>query len=73
MHPAEDAFGRWFADSKVVDASGAPLVVYHGTASDFSRFDSGRGAIYFTSDPAIGNSPGKAVLADAGRNRQHVT
>lgn len=53
MHPAEDAFGRWFSDSKVVDASGAPLVVYHGTASDFSRFDSGRGAMYFTSDPAI--------------------
>lgn len=25
------AFRRWFGDSKVVDASGEPLVVYHGT------------------------------------------
>lgn len=26
------AFKRWFGDSKVVDAEGRPLVVYHGTA-----------------------------------------
>lgn len=32
------AFKRWFGDSKVVDAEGKPLVVYHGTASDFSSF-----------------------------------
>lgn len=31
--PATDtpAFRRWFGDSKVVDAQGKPLVVYHGT------------------------------------------
>jgi hypothetical protein len=28
-------------------------VVYHGTASVFDRFNTGRGAIYFTSDPEI--------------------
>ena len=27
-------FERWFASSKVVDATGAPLVVYHGTTGD---------------------------------------
>lgn len=31
-------FKRWFGDSKVVDAEGKPLVVYHGTNSDFNEF-----------------------------------
>jgi DNA topoisomerase I len=35
-------FKEWFGDSKVVDAKGEPLVVYHGTDSDFSVFDYGR-------------------------------
>lgn len=33
------AFKDWFGDSKVVDADGKPLVVYHGTRQDFSAFD----------------------------------
>ena len=33
------AFRRWFGDSQVVDSSGRPLVVYHGTNKDFSFFD----------------------------------
>lgn len=32
-------FHRWFRGSKIVDASGKPLRVYHGTGSDFSKFD----------------------------------
>ncbi|PPD48391.1 MAG: hypothetical protein CTY14_02190 [Methylotenera sp.] len=32
-------FKAWFGDSKVVDADGKPLVVYHGTQSDFNAFD----------------------------------
>lgn len=54
-------FRNWFGDSKVVDTDGKPLVVYHGTAKDFSRFDikaernmaAFRDAqgFYFTSDP----------------------
>ncbi len=31
-------FWRWFGDSKVVDADGKPLVVYHGTNADFDEF-----------------------------------
>ena len=31
-------FWRWFGDSKVVDAEGRPLVVYHATQSDFNEF-----------------------------------
>lgn len=34
-----EAFERWFGDSKVVDANGAPLVVYHGTDAEFEVFD----------------------------------
>ena len=32
------AFEQWFGDSKVVDADGTPMVVYHGTNADFSEF-----------------------------------
>lgn len=32
-------FKRWFGDSKVVDADGKPMVVYHGSSADFSEFD----------------------------------
>lgn len=37
--PETDAFKRWFGDSKVVDADGKPLVVYHGTGRTFEAFD----------------------------------
>lgn len=33
-----EAFERWFADSKVVDENGDPLVVYHGTGQTFEEF-----------------------------------
>jgi GGDEF domain-containing protein len=32
------AFRDWFADSKVVDENGEPLVVYHGTVSEIEVF-----------------------------------
>jgi hypothetical protein len=31
-------FKNWFGDSKVTDAEGKPLRVYHGTTADFSEF-----------------------------------
>lgn len=37
-----EAFKRWFGDSKVVDAEGKPLVVYHGTpAKNIDQFREG--------------------------------
>lgn len=49
-------FKQWFGDSKVVDADGNPLVVYHGSRNgDFSVFDPGEsnptlnGGMYFSS------------------------
>jgi CTP:molybdopterin cytidylyltransferase MocA len=53
---ATKAFKDWFGASMVVDADGQPLVVYHGTASDFDTFKPskdgqyGKG-IYFWDDP----------------------
>ena len=57
-------FKKWFGDSKVVDANGNPLVVYHGTTKDFTAFDKtkqgtstdegylGEG-FYFSNDPEM--------------------
>jgi len=35
------AFEDWFANSKVVDENERPLVVFHGTATEFSEFGEG--------------------------------
>lgn len=37
-----DAFKSWFEGSKVTDAEGNPLRVYHGTQGDFDTFEIGR-------------------------------
>lgn len=61
------AFRDWFGESKVVDGTGAPTVVYHGTASDFTTFSdeySGEGngrmdwgeGFYFTDNAEAANS-----------------
>jgi len=62
-----EAFKGWFGDSKVVDAGGKPLVVYHGTNTDFHSFDSdkvgssmdagklGKG-FYFSADSRLAGS-----------------
>lgn len=42
-----DNFWKWFGDSKVVNKDGKPLVVYHGSQSEFSEFD---GPSFFTDD-----------------------
>ena len=48
-------FKRWFADSKVVDENGEPLVVYRGSPYDPLAQEEGKGVIkpeaYFTADP----------------------
>ncbi len=45
------AFKSWFRGSKVVDAEGTPLRVYHGTPKDFASFDKGstsEGGFFFS-------------------------
>ena len=47
-----EEFRRWFGGSKVVDEQGKPLVVYHGTLSDFTEFKKidGENGFFFTAD-----------------------
>jgi len=59
--PTTEAFKRWFGDSKVVDADGNPLVVYHGTTDKdsesgitaFKTSKSGKlgAGVYMTAEP----------------------
>ena len=42
------AFKKWFGESKVVDDKGNPLVVYHGTKSNFNIFRPKGGKRYST-------------------------
>ena len=70
-------FKKWFGKSKVVDEKGEPLVVYHGTQSEFSKFDKNKigkndsgffgTGYYFSSDAETSNayageSSGASVL-----------
>lgn len=60
------AFKKWFGGSKVIDADGKPLVVYHGTNADFSVFKTTRmgefgPAIYLTDNPREAGEYGEAV------------
>lgn len=57
------AFKKWFDGSKVVDADGKPLVVYHGTRADIDVFnaDGGTGkthgtGAFFSSNPETAGS-----------------
>lgn len=54
-------FKRWFGDSKVVDAGGEPLLVYHGsTAKGIEVFDTTR----ITDRSAQGDEPGTYFTSD---------
>jgi hypothetical protein len=46
------AFKAWFEGSMVVNASGEPLVIYHGTAYDVEAFDPKRIGYNFPTDSA---------------------
>ncbi len=55
------AFKKWFGDSKVVDAEGKPLVVYHGTRKDFDQF-SNKPPFFFATKPLDASS--RAIMND---------
>lgn len=58
-------FKRWFADSKVVDAEGNPLVVYHGTSTDFDVFNVDSAmhlGAHFSADASVAKSFGATVV-----------
>jgi len=51
-------FKNWFGESKVVDADGKPLTVYHGTSKDvdFNSFKGNKNGIWFTPDTESASS-----------------
>ncbi|MCL2017991.1 MAG: hypothetical protein FWG80_04455 [Alphaproteobacteria bacterium] len=69
--PATDTaeFKNWFGDSKVVDETGKPMIVYHGTDATFDTFDdkffkvgvTGKG-FYFTDSNESGGGFGQNVM-----------
>lgn len=70
----DEAFKHWFGASKVVDAAGNPLVVYHGTNAMFEAFDPAKGGangsaegygFYFTDEKAT--AEGYAKIGGDGR------
>ncbi len=65
------AFRRWFGDSKVVDANGDPLVVYHGTTADVEAFDlayAGSDGVAYSA-PAIFATSDPNIASDYARNK----
>lgn len=66
-HNFTKEFLDWFGDSKVIDKNGNPLVVYHGTDSDFDEFKHGfrengnkfGSGFYFTPKKDVSNKYGK--------------
>lgn len=58
------AFQNWFGDSKVVDADGRPLVMYHATTADFNEFQQNTRGVHFVSPSASWVS--KFLVDDAG-------
>ena len=71
-HTEGAPFKAWFGDSKVVDAAGKPLIVYHGTPADISEFDASHSAgingagAYFTTSP--GEASTYAAFGGEGAN-----
>lgn len=59
----------WFADSKVVDAVGKPLLVYHGTAAEFDEFSPSEGGIFFAVSRKVAEF---YALEQAGNATGHV-
>lgn len=61
--PDTPEFKRWFGGSKVVDANGKPLVVYHGGRAGIEKFANPDGkyksGIFFTDSKGVANAFGR--------------
>jgi hypothetical protein len=60
-------FKAWFGKSKVVDAEGKPLVVYHGTDSEFTAFNADKSPLMFFSE---NRGTAEAYAFDRSQGRQ---
>ena len=73
---ANPAFAKWFGKSKMVDETGRPQTLYHGSSENFEAFDVGKSganagskyenAIFVTNNPTTASS--YAELAGLGHN-----
>lgn len=74
--PETPEFKRWFGKSKVVDADGKPLAVYHGTIGDIENFDQEKSAsatgsnsaklgFFFTDSPRVAGSYAEHAAVNA--------
>lgn len=70
--PIKDNFADWFEDSKVVDAGGQPLVVYHGTDQDFDIFYGANYEGWFTKDPKVASAYAREMRSGGSRSRPNV-
>jgi hypothetical protein len=59
-------FWRWFRGSKLVDARGRPLVLYHGTTADIHEFDNDKVVAGFHFGTP--SQAGMRVAGESGRN-----
>jgi hypothetical protein len=68
---AEDAgnFTAWFGNSRVVDETGNPLVVYHGTNQNFDHFSKDRGGM--ATGPQAGAAHGFFFTNSAEEAREY--
>ncbi len=65
--PTTPEFQKWFGKSKVVDAEGKPLLVFHGTDRSFDEF---RGNAYFT--PVPGDASKYSHIITPGKDADHA-
>lgn len=66
-------FKRWFGDSKVVDAQGKPLVVYHGTVYDNEgEFSPDAGISYFSPDKSFASRWAQSRAQGRPQGAPHV-
>lgn len=60
-------FWNWFADSKIKDSQGRPLILYHGTNYSFTQFEMKGGvdfprAAYFSSKKTLAKTYGSKII-----------
>ena len=72
--PPTQPFLDWFKGSTVVDAEGAPLLLYHGTRSDIEKIDMSASArlpgFWMTPDPKLASTYAAEGVVNASRYRE---
>lgn len=71
--PDTPEFRNWFAGSKVRGDDGKPITVYHGTFTDFDRFQHGIGHGYYGAGFYFSDNPGDASSYASENNGDFMT